>query len=247
MSLASLAKRYQNIDHVLPMRWRLPVRYRAQSLLGALEPEIYLLPEILRDAAGTTALDVGANVGIYSYVLHHLGLQVHALEPQPDSAAVLSAWAKGRHAVTVHNVAAGAAASHLTLHVPVLNGKPVSTRASFFPGGGEELQIQVPVVTLDGIGLRGVSFIKIDVEGFEHEVLRGANALLDEYHPTILMEMDRDRLARDEFCAIVALLRDKGYRCYVAGAAGELLRCEHPWNSPPHAYNFIFSTLSHLK
>src|SRR5690606_949110 len=116
---------------------------------GALEPEIHLLPRILRDAKQTIALDVGANVGIYSYTLHRLGLQVHAFEPQPACAQVLSAWAKGRHGLTVHNAAVGSAEGHLTLHVPVVAGNPVPTRASFVLPGAEALQMQVPVVTLD--------------------------------------------------------------------------------------------------
>ena len=242
MSLASLAKKYQNIDRLVPARWRLPLRYRAQSILGVLEPEIDLLHSILHGAAGTVALDVGANIGIYSYVLHRLGLQVHAFEPQPACAAIISAWAENKQGLTVHTAAIGAAPGQLVLHTPIVDGKPVPTRASFLPFNGPGLQMKVPIVTLDSLAARSVSFIKIDVEGYEFEVLKGATVLLDEYRPILLIEIDRARHTIESHSAIMDLLGAKGYSCYARHEGAKLTRCPRTWEAPPHVYNFIFST-----
>jgi len=59
--------------------------------------------------------------------------------------------------------------------------------SSFAPGSGEA--ITVPCTTLDAIvGLREVDFIKIDVEGYELEVLQGARAVIERETPFIYFE-----------------------------------------------------------
>jgi FkbM family methyltransferase len=184
---------------------------------------------------------VGANVGIYSYALHRLGFRVHAFEPQPACAQVLAAWAKGKSELTVHNAAAGSTTGYLTLHVPILSGRPVPTRASFLPSSAETLSMQVPVLTLDSFNLQPVSFIKIDVEGYECDVLRGASSLLDAFHPILLIEIDRSMYALEKFVTLIDMLRSKGYRSHTVCDNGRLKECADPWAEPAHIYNFIFS------
>ena len=111
MGLSAYARRLQTLERLLQLRVRLPLRYRAQQVLRSLEPEIALLPSLLASRPGGVAVDVGANVGIYTYALARLGVRVHALEPQPSCCEVIQAWAAGSRLgglVTVHNVAAGA-------------------------------------------------------------------------------------------------------------------------------------------
>jgi FkbM family methyltransferase len=240
MSLTSLARKLQGLDRLLPLRFRLPLRYRVQSLIGALEPEIALLPELLQDRRGRVALDVGANVGIYAYALARLGMRVHAFEPQPYCCTVVDAWAKAKGDVTVHNSGVGESEGDLTLHIPIVDGTPVPTRASFQRLEQEQTQLRVPVVTLDGIGISDVAFIKIDVEGFELQVLRGANRLLQEWRPILLVEIDRTRLEHSAFDELFLLLSGHGYRSHLY-IDGRLQPCgENPWNAPPEYYNFIF-------
>jgi FkbM family methyltransferase len=240
MSLVRLARIYQDLDRFVPARWRLPLRYGTQSLLGALEAEIHVLPRILRNAAGTIALDVGANVGIYTYALYRLGLQVHAFEPQPRCAAVISAWAEGKDELIVHTAAVGASPGRLILNVPIVRGKAVPTRASFLPFDHQALQMYVPVVTLDSIGSQPVSFIKIDVEGYELEVLNGAEGLINRFHPVLLIEIDRSRVTFDRFSIVINLLRKKGYICHTVCEDGRLVVHDQPWDAPSYFYNFIF-------
>jgi hypothetical protein len=142
--------------------------------------------------------------------------------------------------VIVHNAAVGSIEGHLNLHVPIINGTPLPTRASFTPTEFDNLQLQVPVVTLDSIDLRCVSFIKIDVEGYEMDVLRGASRLLDQYHPILLIEIDRSRHTENSFSAVIGLLSAKGYLCHIA-RAGMIAQCDRPWDAPSAVYNFIFT------
>lgn len=241
MFLKKLAQRCQGLDQQMPIRWRLPLRYAAQSLLGALEPELPLLPGFLGDDAGGVALDIGANVGIYTYALHKQGMEVHAFEPQPTCANVIAAWAEGKERVFVHNAGVGSSESNLVLHIPLVRGKPIPTRASFLSTGQEEQQLNVPVVKIDSIPFEVVSFIKIDVEGHEMEVLRGASRTLETFKPKLLVEIDRSRHNKDSFAGIISFLRHKGYRCYTIRENGLLGECAAPWDAAPHIYNFLFS------
>jgi FkbM family methyltransferase len=155
---------------------------------------------------------------------------------------VISAWSEDKHGVTVHNAAVGCARGELTLHLPFVNGRLATTRASLLPSTTDCQHIQVPVITLDAINLRPVSFVKIDVEGYELEVLKGASILIDEFHPVLLVEIDRERHDLEEFSTIIDFLRAKGYSCYVARGRDDVAECAQPWGAPGHIYNFIFST-----
>ena len=114
--LAELARRAQGLVNLLPLRWHLPVRYFVQRATGGLEPEFALLPMLVpRDRL---ALDIGANMGVYSYALASLAPKVHAFEPQAGCCAVITAWAarSARH-VEVHNAGVGSSRGELVLHV----------------------------------------------------------------------------------------------------------------------------------
>lgn len=241
MQVTALFRKLQWLERTLPVRLRLPLRYRAQAWLGALEPEIAVLPALLEGRSGI-ALDVGANMGIYTYALSGLGIAVHAFEPQVACSEVISAWAgTSTSAITVHNVGVGSSPGELVLYVPIVNGAPVRTRASFQSFGRDQAEMRVPVVVLDALQLPTVAFMKVDVEGFELEVLKGALGLLARDHPALLVEIDRERHTPGSFAAITDLLGQLGYRCHVLQDGSRIADAGiDPWTAPADIYNFIF-------
>ncbi|MCL1634629.1 FkbM family methyltransferase [Luteimonas sp. SX5] len=234
----NVARSMQNAALLLPRHWQLPLRYRVQSLVGGLEPEFKVLADIV--PRGRAAIDVGANMGVYTYALARIAMHVHAVEPQTACCETIAAWAEGRGNVEVHNIGAGAAAGRLTLYIPCPGGKPLGTRASFIPVQGEHMETFVPVRPLDELGVRDVGFIKIDAEGFERDVLKGAKGLLDRDRPNVLIEIDPQRLPAAEFQATFELLESLGYDAhYYDGKA--LIPCDASVQAKqPHRYNFIF-------
>lgn len=188
--------------------------------LGAHEPVItrYLLENVRLDA-GDIALDVGANLGWYSVLLNRLsapGAQIFSFEPDPRTYGLLLSNLAANEATRVKpfNIALGAQAGTATLrrYKDSNNG-----RHSLIPGDDIAGSITVPLETLDafaatqGIAGRRIAFMKIDVEGFEYFVLRGATQLLQqcqnivcEYSPQSLA------LAGEPPDALIELLKASG-------------------------------------
>ena len=184
--------------------------------------EVRLALGLLR--AGDTAIDVGAHIGFFTMQMAAaVGTagRVYAFEPFDANADLLE---KSLHEnrfddrVVFRRAAVGAAAGSATLTFPAetLNtGGAYLLRDGGAPLAGHQTK-GVPVVALDGLDLRRpVRFIKMDVEGAEPQVMRGAARILDEDRPLILSELHPTQLVRasgttaDEF---LAQMRVFGYR-----------------------------------
>lgn len=76
--------------------------------------------------------------------------------------------------------------------------------------------VEVPCVTLDGLGLHDVDFVKIDVDGNELAVLRGAEALLTRDRPALFIELE-SRI--QPIAPVVDHLTQRGYTGWVLPAA----------------------------
>ena len=234
-ALTRLAQKFQGLENLAPRAWRLPLRYHGQRLVGGLEPEMALLERLVPNRA--MALDIGANHGIYAYALSHLSPKVHCFEPLAECCRYIL----DHHAasITVHNTALADRAGELELHVPIIGGHAVYTRASLDrPKGAYEAR-RVEVRTLDSYGLTDVGFIKIDVEGLEAAVLHGAQRTLETCHPTMLVEIDRARHTQSSFLGVHAFLQERGYTAHICDA-GELVACRDAWDASNRHINFIF-------
>jgi FkbM family methyltransferase len=144
-----------------------------------------------------TLVDVGAHDGLLTLPLSRLpGARVLAFEPLPSAFARLSAACAGLTQVELFPQALGDAAGSLTLSMPLLEGVPQEQWAStakdyagFGPAVGVERHV-VPVITLDSLDLADVSAIKVDAEGAEYEVLRGARDTLRRCRPVLTLELE---------------------------------------------------------
>ena len=168
----------------------------------ALSGEEWFVREVLAPAGPRTCFDVGANVGVYSeLLLQHTRADVVAFEPLPAAAAQLRRIKAGSpdhdRRLTILNTAVGSVAGTeqlrygdpTTEHASLSDG---ATRIDYVAAGNTEV-MDVEVVTLDGLletspwdrlaDSGALDFVKIDVEGYEYEVLTGAQRMIATCRP----------------------------------------------------------------
>ena len=153
------------------------------------EPELAVLATLV--PRGGTAVDVGANQGVFAYALAGIADRVVAFEPNPDYASFARWMLRGR--AEVHELALSDKAGRATFTVPLsddgmvlhLAGSLKRTHAQFRNFRTYDVEVR----TLDEFGFTDVRFIKADVEGSEREVLEGARATIARSRPVILLEL----------------------------------------------------------
>ena len=171
---------------------------------GRYEPdEICRVRSVLKP--GDTAIDVGAHIGFFTmHMAAAVGAtgRIYAFEPSDPNADLLErSLAENRFGdrVVFRRAAVGASDGSATLTFPAetLNsGGAYLLRDGTSPLAGH-LKKEVPCVALDGLALRRpVRFIKMDVEGAEPQVVRGATRILNEDRPLILSELHPTQLER---------------------------------------------------
>lgn len=232
----------------VPGRYRARARYWYRAARGRLDRELRLLSTMLQP--GTIAVDVGAHDGIYSYFFNRHGLTVHAFEPLPEKAALLR---NGLPEIVVHEVALGQEPGAASLLVPLNEGHPAAGRAVIAHAPMDAAATYpVRVETLDSFELRGVSILKVDVEGHELAVLSGARATIDRDQPLMLLELEERHLGAAGWDRAAAQLEEIGYRGYFIDPSGAVRRIEdfdvglhqrleHGEPLDPYVNNFIFA------
>ncbi|HKA85284.1 MAG TPA: FkbM family methyltransferase [Acidimicrobiales bacterium] len=185
---------------------------------GTLEPEARAIATLV--PPGGTALDIGANHGVYSYFMVRHFDRVVAFEPQATCVATLRSWARGR--VDIRQVALSDHQGGGRLAIPVRSGVPLTGYARLDSAvDGDSSYLDVPVERLDDQRLRDVRFVKIDVEGHEMAVLRGGERLLDSDRPVLLVEIEQRHLDGGQTIAgVVDYLADRGYGCVFRSGDG---------------------------
>lgn len=202
---ASIAPSWVERDHfaffaqpATPLGWNV-------LLFGTYEPE---LREIFRSALpeGGVAVDVGANVGWHSLLMARLAGpdgRVFAIEPNPSVRERLNA---NLAANRVGNVSVLPFALSESEGPARFHGPPDSLGAS---GSGHLVSVNLPESTevlevetrrLDAVlaaaGVERLDLMKIDVEGFEWPVLRGAEESIARFRPQVVFEFNTEYLSR---------------------------------------------------
>jgi FkbM family methyltransferase len=172
---------------------------------------------------GETAVDVGAHYGDYTMLAaarvgpHGL---VHAFEPQAAVRAVLDTNVRTNGLTHVHVHAHAVADYEGEADLDFLEQVETGQASLVFAGARPQGQsCRVPVRRMDDV-ISGkdatlVTAVKVDVEGAEAAVLRGAMELLQEARPGVLFEVNGLTLGAEGYrCEAEDLLRSLGYDIY---------------------------------
>ena len=159
--------------------------------------------------SGNVCFDIGANIGVYSVIFASLSGQdelVHAFEPVTHIRTKMYANLKlnGFVNANVNPFALGSSCANMTMY-QIREGQFRGGVSSFVInenydelGADAYEERDVEILTLDGYvedrKIDRIDFIKIDVEGFELDVLKGAKEVLKKFSPYLLFEYDPERV-----------------------------------------------------
>jgi len=194
---------------------------------------------------GDVVLDVGANIGVVTLLLARCvgpSGTVHAFEPNPRAGELLSrsASANGFMNIKCHGIALGSRPGSFELNIPRDNAGQGSL--IYHKNRSECDTIEVPVLsTIVGEqGITSIRLIKIDVEGFESEVLLGATEILHTVRPHLILFETNDTIDVPFFQrSAVQILQKADYRFMalpksVMSASAVPIDVERHDHSPSH-------------
>lgn len=130
------------------------------------------------------AVDVGAHIGLWTYNLSFCFEHVYAFEPVFAHRKCFKTNMKLRTNIALIPCALGDEEGTAKMTEPFAS----SGDAFITPGADGD----IPVKRLDSFGYAYVDFIKIDTEGYELKVLRGAEQTLRDCKPVVIVEQKRD-------------------------------------------------------
>jgi len=191
---------------------------RSAFYVGDLDRKItWICAQIVK--SGDTVLDIGANIGLVTLWLARLvgkNGKVHAFEPNPELQNTLEKVLERNRLsnVRLHQIALGSEQAELELRIPRFNA-----------GGASLVRNKtlvdcavhyVPVRCLSDIvaeeKIKSIRLMKIDVEGFEMEVMRGATEALRVIRPEAVLFESNERLKGPvSEQPVIKLLREFGY------------------------------------
>jgi FkbM family methyltransferase len=203
------------------------------------ETDLWHIPAYCnREAA---VIDVGANMGIFSRWMAKHASHVHSFECNPNLFTYLDSFLPGN--TTLHKYALSSTPGKQTLRFdPANTGIGTIEQSNLLdrnPGIKTVTGVDVNVRRLDDFELGPVSFIKIDVEGHELEVLKGSGKLLSKYKPTLLIEIVDDHCPGN-LDAVPKWLEQFGYKAFILNATGKLVPVQQLEEYSAEYYNYWF-------
>lgn len=175
------------------------------------ESEARLFGQILHP--GETAIDVGANIGALAVPMANaVGPKgrVIALEPQRVLHQMLCANAALNGLTNMVCLNAAASAKEGLVSVPALDYGSANNFGGIALNSNAAQTETVACLTVDALKAPACRLIKIDVEGMELEVLKGAEGTLVRHRPVLHVENDR----RPNSAALIQHLLDRSYRLW---------------------------------
>lgn len=190
--------------HMRHRRWR--YEYKSEK------PSLAFLQSL--DLAGKTLVDVGANRGIYTWIMSQCAGpegRVFAFEPQPELNEHLERLKAsfGLDNVVVTGQGLSSEPGVLELQRSRVGAGQAGVN---LPAGTFDEVLEVPVTTLDSFleeaAVESVGLIKADVEGHELEVFKGALRTFKDHRPILLFELMEAEAERGD---MFKLLTEQGY------------------------------------
>jgi FkbM family methyltransferase len=183
------------------------------------DAELLLLEFLLND--DSVFFDIGANKGEYAYYAEKIipKKNIYLFEPEKKLNKQLNAIFTGCH---ISDIALSDSKGKHQFKIPVINGIADNCLSSLEVDKKEDneteaIVYEVKTTTLDNFTEEKNIFpdlIKIDVEGHELSVLRGAENYIQNHHPTLIIEIEQRHHKHLNVDSVFNDFKKKGYLCY---------------------------------
>jgi FkbM family methyltransferase len=235
----------QIIKILFPKLWiEIVFRFRKERF----EKELYLIPILCNKQQ--TAIDIGANQGIYTYCMAKHARKVISFEPNFRLRPALNRIAGSNVVVQMEALSDARRTVKMRLD-PTNNGLSTIEPRNHFLAANQAvtpLTDEVITDTLDSFQLSDISVIKIDVEGHEEAVLSGARKTIYRNKPVLIVESENqhNRGAPDRVNEFLTELGYKGFfiKDRRLKELSELnvddMQVENRTSGMPYVNNFIF-------
>jgi FkbM family methyltransferase len=179
---------WQVASAIAPASQLIPLRFNIHMWEDC-EAELRYLDQIGPNQG--IAVDAGANLGLFAYHMSKWYNEVYAFEVNDECTTSLEAY--GADNIHVINKGLSSESGKAVLHIPIAEGEPLTGWATLdpetYPNVQNFTQKNVKVCRLDDYELSNVGLIKIDVEGHEYEVLKGAEETISQSRPHVIAEI----------------------------------------------------------
>ena len=157
------------------------------------------------------SLDVGAYKGVYTYFISKYSKNVYAFEPNPKSYKILKKTVNKNVKVLPYALSDKSSSDFLKI--------PKGKKGYSNQGGSIRDvkldknfgKLKIETKKIDDLKLKNIGFIKIDAEGVEIKVLKGAKKLIKKYKPTLLIEIE-ERYISEPIEKTLNKILNLGYR-----------------------------------
>ena len=214
------------------------------------DAELLLLEFLLNKES--VFFDIGTNKGEYAYYAEKLinPDHIYLFEPEKKLNYQLNALFKN---CRVFDIALSDSKGTHSFKIPIINGVIDNCLSTLEIGNKEEQETEsiiyeVKTDTLDDfIKEKNITpdLIKIDVEGHELAVLKGAESYINTHHPTLIIEIEQRHHKNFDIETIFESFKNKGYNAfYFSKQQGQLI----PYENKTHLTNSkdFFGTLNYI-
>ena len=197
--------------------FRLYHRIRCYKYAKYRSPELNLISNLVKK--NQNSIDIGANLGLFTFFMSRASKHVFAFEPNPYPLENLKDLVDSN--VTILPIALGNNDGPVEIKIPhhrkgwSSNGASLASKEI---NDGKILNIQCR--KLDSLNIENIGLIKIDVEGFEIEVIRGAKDTILKNKPVMIIE--NEIVHTKDTNELFTIMNEFGYDKYISNPIGKL-------------------------
>ena len=235
----------------IPKKYQFEKRIK-RSIKKLDEPEIFIINQLIEN--GTDSIDVGVYRGVHSYEMAKYSKNVHSFEPNPVIFKELNKYLPNIiKNINLYNYALSDKNEKKILRIPLRNQNiSKSNYEEYYKMGLATIhekntfenfdKFEIYCKKLDEFYFKNkISFIKIDVEGHEIQVIDGAKNLIKKFKPNLMIEIE-EKHSKNNLIESISYIRSFGYQAYCLRDK-ELILFDNI-NNNMQFNNYIFKSLS---